>query len=339
MRVGRVLRGAAEAAAAERARQAVELSNEYRLYEAHQHLLPLLGPSHASVVALRSEIARLEDEMAAWRPPRPKSFSRHAPKLPPTVRAVERSGQLGLIAQRSFQPEEVVFTETPLAVVAPPDACRMCLRPLAPRRALSQNGSPLSGPPPLDALFAAHGVPPFAPRDGCCSDACRSAAIETTTDAAAADDVTSRLMAKLGPDARRAALRCLQGADEQEPREDEPHDCAEPKLWRVVRKNAVEAVTRPLAWAASVGAPIVDAEHPGCHGSALFLCASLINHHCSAANLAPEFLDSLTDTPFVALRPIAAGEELFFDYATLVAHPKDKRLRNFLTHGFVCDCD
>ena len=104
----------------------------------------------------------------------------------------------------------------------------------------------------------------------------------------------------------------------------------------------MEVATTPLALRMEAGGlePMVDPAAPGCRGSALYLVASLVNHRCRGANVAPSFLDSLIDTQFVATAAIVKGDELFFDYAATVPNLRDKRLRNFLAHGFVCgNCD
>ena len=61
----------------------------------------------------------------------------------------------------------------------------------------------------------------------------------------------------------------------------------------------------------------------------MYLVASLINHRCKGANIAPSFLDCLLDTPFIATTKIFRGDELFFDYAATVKFPEDKKLSSF----------
>jgi hypothetical protein len=101
----------------------------------------------------------------------------------------------------------------------------------------------------------------------------------------------------------------------------------------------VEAVTHPLCVVLQPEgiSPMVDFERQA-SGTALFLVASLSNHTCVDPAMMPWFMDSLHNTPFVALRDVAAGEELTMDYASSVSDVRDKRIRNFVTHGFVCQC-
>jgi hypothetical protein len=62
-------------------------------------------------------------------------------------------------------------------------------------------------------------------------------------------------------------------------------------LWRIIRKNAMEVNTNSMALVLDPKGfqPIID-ENVVAFGSAVYLVASLINHHCVAPNLAPCFL-------------------------------------------------
>jgi hypothetical protein len=330
-------------------RKAALLANEFRVHEAVTTLESLRGrQDESSIATLKSTIASLADEMSQHVSPACERV-RSTPDLPEGVRVLDKGdGEWGLAADRAFEADEAVFVETPLAVVAESDdACAVCLRPMRARRALSADGEWLEdvSPEQVENIMAECNLPrlELIPGDNCCSDDCRSIrdANGINNTSVVEEETSSRLLAQLPVFRRQQLLACLRGSEESA-YQGEPASLssADRPIWRTVRKNCIEAETQPMAVVVEKGGvtPIIDEEQPSCQGSALFLVASLINHHCTAANVAPAFLDSLKATPFVATVPIAAGEELFFDYAATVTDKRDKRIRNFIAHRFVCKC-
>lgn len=165
--------------------------------------------------------------------------------------------------------------------------------------------------------------------DECARDAPRSAPMAT------AGDPTSALVSLLSSE---AAARCERYLWRQL-YDDEAQPRTSAALWQAVRTNATEVTTRPLALLMERDSvsPTLDADVESL-GSALYFVASFANHSCDAANVAPEFLDSVRSTPWVATRAISPGDELLLDYASQAALAADKRIRLFLSHRFACQC-
>lgn len=375
------------------------LADEFRCYEALDVLKDLKeNGSKESMEMLEKTIEDTEKTMASFvanygnsAPEIQRVVARQIPPLPEGVVAKEISpGQMGLFAGRDFSAEEVVFSETPLAVAVSQHsvghACEECLRPLRPRRVVSiKDGSAvrtgMSGEQ-VEQMCRMGGLPPLELQIGVdrfCSDACRDHADkraesekeddkkkkrkkirlgdhDNNNNTALSDGYeTSCILNKMTSQQQVAVLKCLlssQFAFDEEPhpsqwssssssREEEDFFLAlSTSLWRAVRVNAVEVLTHPMALAldpAQGMTPVLDTAF-SCSGSALYLVASLANHHCTDATLTPAFMDSVIDTPFIANRDIKAGEELTFDYASTVNDVRDKKTRNFLSHRFVCKC-
>ena len=310
-------------------RRVSRLVEEMRIYEARTVLLEAGAPPE-ELRDLEREIANLEDEMRAWKSPAPKR--RPAPlgadRLPSGVQLLEREegAGRGLRTQRLVHAGEVVFAETPLAVVTENEGCAHCLRPLAPRRACGPDGSEVAASG--ESLLQMCGLPALALSDSdhLCSRECRAVAPHShrLPRLAADEEPAAWLARRLDSKSRRLVERHLAGDD----------------LASICKRNVLEVSTHGMAALMHPGGsvePVAD-DKLRVDGTALFLVASLINHSCVAANLAPLFLDSLQDTPFVATCDIPAGEELLFDYASTVEDKRDKRIRNYLAHGFVCKC-
>jgi len=336
------------------AKKASLLAMNFQLYESLETLQKLRGPRQvAEIAALEKEINRIEEEMHQFAPGQHRDRQLLPQRmLPEGVKLkAQDDGQLGLYAARDFEEGEVVFQESPLAVEGE-KGCLRCMKPLQDRRVVSQEGKWLQqfDAAQVEGILEQCGIPPLQlwENDSFCSDTCRQMGSIPTAQNVSGNE-TTRLMNRLSPKNRSRVLTYLSGAPaglfSDEPASVSSSSSSsdaeeEAELWRAVRKNQMEASVSPMAVMmdpAQGMVPFLD-QDTVFSGSALFLVASLVNHHCRAPNLAPVFLDGLIDTPFVATIDIASGEELFFDYAATAAHTSDKRIRNYLAHRFVCKC-
>lgn len=152
------------------AREAVACSEEYRLYQALELLQSLGDEESAACVA--EEIEKIEETMSAWSAPVPEERS-IAFALPESVAVVSRGRNgFGLVAARDFDEGEVVFSETPVAVVSEggpkEEGCLCCLRPLAARHVLrASDGKVLRefGAEQVEQLFAQCGLDVLEPTE------------------------------------------------------------------------------------------------------------------------------------------------------------------------------
>lgn len=116
------------------------LVQDYRMHEALQVLQSAnkVVDVEASIRDLREELEKLHEEMrnAAFPVPRSRLLP-PSELLPPNVEVRSgRDGQLGLFSVSAFSEGDVVFVESPMAVLhlEGHDACPHCLRPLVPLR-------------------------------------------------------------------------------------------------------------------------------------------------------------------------------------------------------------
>ncbi len=331
------------------ARKASLLSQEYELNAAKACLAHITTEGEGTQESKQNVNKALADIRRDMKRHKPTvvSRTRTVPELPEGVKIIQsETGEMGLAAARDYEENEIVFSETPLAVAAPLGACLVCMRPLRERRGLTAEGEWLENlsPEQVEELIVECGLPHLSIDENCCSDECRDIMHQRpggNIEPAQGEEPCSALLAQLPIYQRKRILASLLG-QEEEKFVDEPETLSEADkaAWRTVRKNSMEVMTTPMGVVMDMTGvfPALDEDRESSHGSALYLVASLINHHCTKPNIAPSFLDCLKDTPFLSSRPIKAGEELFFDYAFTVDHPKDKRIRNFLAHRFVCRC-
>ena len=114
-------------------------------------------------------------------------------------------------------------------------------------------------------------------------------------------------------------------ADEEEEELDEESDEEE---------EADQTMAAPATIAARFGAAVEAL--PDTEGSAIFLELAMINHSC-APNAAVEFLGADAEATLLALRPIAAGEEILVTYVPIDAEDALAERRSML-HEYAFDC-
>ena len=308
-----------------KARRAAALAEQYRLYESRDTLMNVEPRQQAEVEMLGDEIEKIEAQMLAHAS-LPNTLGelgeRLSPNMPYGVAVLKKdSGQLGLMATMDFDEGSMIFTESPLAV-ASENGCLQCMRPLKSRRVLAEGQGEISNGDG-ESLLRQCGLEPLELRndDDFCSDKCRQIGGHRVR-----RNSEGSLLAQVGSEEGELMRRHLWPAGAS--------------LERLIETNAMEISTHGMAALLHPTegiVPIADYEYT-VEGSAIYLIASLLNHSCNAPNVAPVFLDSLDSTPFVALADICKGDELTFDYASTVADVRDKRIRNFFAHGFVCKC-
>lgn len=331
------------------------LAEDVRIYEALEVLREansLGGGLERSITTLEQQRDRLVEAMnqslAAAVPPGVKRSLPPRHLLPASVEVRDKGdGRFGLFAVESMDVDTAAFHESPLAVTLAPGshaACAHCLRPLTSKpRLWSPDGTDITAQlsdAQLASVRVQAGLSAIEPQGVYCSRECRTAgdAGDRSRTITAHDDDTSRLASSLTDEHAELVVRHLW----QSMYSDEPPTLhgRELQLWRAVRGNALHVHTQALSLVMH-GAnlePMLDPEVVA-EGSAIFFAASFANHSCVRPNVAPAFLDSLSETPFVTMRNVEAGEELLFDYCAGVTHTADKRVRVYMSHGFVCNCE
>ncbi len=337
------------------AQKARLLAEDLRIHEALDVLREASTDGYdlgESVEALERERDALAVEMAqaAVTASAPQATRRALPPrhlIPSSVEVRDKgNGQFGLFATEAMDADTVAFRESPMAVLAAPggyESCAHCLRPLTKSvRVLASDGADMTPQFSDDQLLQLRSEAglPMLQRDGAyCTPECRIADGDRGRTVAAQDgkeieQLAERLRPELVDIVTKYLWQCTF------PVEPSGLSARQLRLWRAVRGNALQVQTQALSLAVQGPnlEPILDPQVI-VSGSALFFGASFANHSCVRPNVMPSYMDSLLDTPFVTLHDVAQGEELLLDYSSDVTHAADKRVRVYLSHGFVCQCE
>jgi hypothetical protein len=198
------------------ARKACLLSEHYRLYEATDILMEIGETQSADLLA--NEIDSIEAEMQEWKPRAPSTDRSVKFGLPESVLVRSSSSGLGLVSARDIAEGEVVFAESPQAVMSDTDgACQHCLRPLAPRRVLRPEGEEVAEiqGDQVEELFEQCGLQKLNRTvAGFCSVDCMENSVYVKKEEEVELDSTSQLIEKLTKAQRTIVLQSLMGKDE-----------------------------------------------------------------------------------------------------------------------------